>query len=520
MTKKTAGLDLALPPRDAKIPVYLWLYNSLRAEILEGRLRPGVRLPATRDLAAQYGLSRGTIVNAFEQLQSEGYVDGTVGSGTFVSKVLPEDLLKVRQDALSRPPARRKNTRRRFSDYAHRVSMLDGYEVRRFRAFRANVPAMDLFPMNLWTQLTARRLRKLSDDLLLGCEAMGYRPLREALADYLNASRGVNCTADQVTIVSGMQEALDVATRLFINPGDKVSIENPGYVGALASFEAAGAKISALPLDAEGVCVKDAGLRGSRMIYVTPAHQFPVGITMSLRRRLDLLEWARKNGAMIFEDDYDSEYRYSGRPFPALQGLDCTGQVIFAGSFSKVMFPALRLAYLVVAPDLVDYVAAAKSVATSHAALLEQAVLCDFIAEGHFGRHIRRMREVYAERLQFLLTESRQRLKGLLETSEVEAGLQTVGWLCEQISGVTAARAASLRGVEVVPLSKYARAPFRCVWPPLANRWREGLQLGFAAIPPAEIRRGVQELAIALEQVIREKRHARPKSARPRKTAP
>jgi GntR family transcriptional regulator / MocR family aminotransferase len=505
MTKQVTGFDLALPQRDAKIPAYLWLYNSMRVEILEGRLRPGVRLPGTRDLARQYGLSRGTIVNAFEQLKSEGYVEGTIGSGTFVSKVLPDDLLKVRKEVTAREPAKQKSRRRRISDYARRVSLLTGYERRRFRAFRANVPAMDLFPMDLWTQLNTRRLRRLSADLMLGCDTIGYRPLREALADYLNASRGVNCTADQITIVSGMQEALDVATRVFINPGDKVSMENPGYIGAVATFEAAGAKISALPIDAEGVCLKDSGLRGSRMIYVTPAHQFPLGINMSLRRRLDLLEWARKNSAMIFEDDYDSEYRFCGRPIPALQGLDCTGQVIFAGSFSKVMFPALRLGYLVVAQDLVPYVAAAKSTATSHAALLEQAVLCDFIADGHFGRHIRRMREVYAERLQFLLSESRQKLKGLVETSEIEAGLQTVGWLCDGINGITAAKAASERGVEVVPLSKYSREPFRCVWPDRQGKWREGLQLGFAAIPPTEIRRGVEELAVALEQLFRQR---------------
>jgi len=511
MTKRQAGFDLVLPERDAKIPAYLWLYNSVRTEILEGRLRPGARLPATRDLAMQYGFSRGTIVNAFEQLKSEGYVDGTIGSGTFVSKVLPDDLLKVRKEAASKRPTRSSRRRRRLSDYAGRVSILVGYEHRRFRAFRANVPAMDLFPMELWTQLSVRRLKTLSHDLLLGCEAQGYRPLREALADYLNASRGVNCTADQITIVAGMQEALDLAARVFINPGDKVGIENPGYVGALATFEAAGAKITALPVDKEGVCVDDSGLRGLRMIYVTPAHQFPLGMTMTLRRRLDLLQWARRNGAMIFEDDYDSEYRYCGRPIPALQGLDCAGEVIFAGSFSKVMFPALRLGYLVVAPDLVDYIAAAKSTATSHAALLEQAVLCDFIAQGHFGRHIRRMREVYSERLQFLLSESRHRLKGLLEISEVEAGLQTVGWLYDGISGIAAAKAASSRNIEVVPLSKYSCAPYYCVWPAARSRWREGLQLGFAAISEAEIRRGVQELAIALEH-LREKKARRASS--------
>jgi GntR family transcriptional regulator/MocR family aminotransferase len=506
MAKRTSGFDLALAPRDAKTPAYLWLYDTLRVEILEGRLRPGTRLPATRDLATQYRLSRGTIVNAFEQLKSEGYVEGTIGSGTFVSKVLPEDLLKVRKQVSAEPMAARKNGRRHISDYARRVNPLIGYEKRRFRAFRANVPAMDLFPVELWTQLTARNLRKLSAEMLLGCEPMGYRPLREALADYLGSSRGVKCTADQVTIVSGMQEALDLAARVFINPGDKVSLENPGYVGAHAAFEAAGAKISPVPIGEEGICAKHPGLRGSRMVYVTPAHQFPLGITMTLPRRLDLLEWARKNCAMIFEDDYDSEYRYCGRPIPALQGLDCTGQVVFAGSFSKVMFPALRLGYLVVAPDLVDYVNAVKSVATSHVSLIEQIVLCDFITEGHFGRHIRRMREVYAGRLQVLLNEARKHLSGLLEISEIEAGLQTIGWLPEGMNGLEAGNAASARGVEVVPLSKYAHAGLHCIWPAREGESREGLQLGFAAIAEHEIRRGVQELAVALEGLAKKQR--------------
>jgi GntR family transcriptional regulator/MocR family aminotransferase len=491
MSRQGTGFDLALPARDAKIPAYLWLYGALRSEILEGRLRPGTRLPATRDLALQHGLSRGTIVNAFDQLKSEGYVEGTVGSGTFVTKVLPEDLLKVRKDVLAREMSADKPRRRRLSSYAQRVKPLTGYEQRRFKSFRANVPALDLFPIDLWIQLTARRLRSVSTSFLLGCEAIGYRPLREAIADYLNASRGVNCTAEQVVIVSGMQEALDLAARLFIDPGDKVGIEEPGYQGAFAAFSSAGAKVSPVHLDNEGVCLKETARRRPRLIYVTPAHQFPLGITMTLRRRLDLLEWARKTGAMIFEDDYDSEYRYCGRPIPALKGLDCSGQVIFAGSLSKVLFPALRLGYMVVAPDLVERLAAIKSVASQHAALLEQAVLCDFMTDGHFARHIRRMREVYSERLQFLLQESRRRLTGLLEISEVEAGLQTVGWLCNGVDGVSARDAALARDVEVVPLSQYARTRLA----------REGLQLGFAAIDGKEIRRGVQELAIALEQL-------------------
>jgi GntR family transcriptional regulator/MocR family aminotransferase len=317
---------------------------------------------------------------------------------------------------------------------------------------------------------------------------MGYRPLREAVADYLTTARGVCCTTEQVAIVSGVQEALDLVARLFLNPGDRVSMENPGYVGAAMVFESVGAKISALGLDGEGMELRAAGLRGARLVYVTPGHQFPLGISMSLPRRLQLLEWARQSGALIFEDDYDSEYRYSGRPVPALQGLDRSGSVLFAGSFSKVLFPSLRLGYLVIPHDLVDDFAAAKSITTRHAQLLDQAVLCDFITEGHFGRHLRRMRGVYAERLSVLLQGARDRLAGLLEISDVEAGLQTVGWLRGGLTGESAARAAAARNLEVVPLSRYTRG----------RASREGLQLGFAAVDSREIQRGVEQLALAL----------------------
>ena len=488
MSKRATTFELMLPLRDSGTPAYRALYTVLRAKILDGRLRSGARLPATRDLARQYGLSRGTIVNAFDLLKSEGYLEGSVGSGTYVSKVLPDDLLQVARVAGSKPPTQRKQ-RRSISDYGRRVNPFPALEIRPSRAFRANLPAVDLFPTTLWAQITARRLRRASTNLLLGCDPMGYRPLRDAVANYLSTARGVKCVPEQVAIVSGVQEALDLVARLSLNPGDRVCIENPGYVGAAIVFEAVGAKISAVRLDGEGMKLHDLSLRGSRLVYVTPGHQFPLGITMSLPRRLELLEWARKSGALIFEDDYDSEYRYSGRPVPALQGLDQDGMVLFAGSFSKVLFPSLRMGYLVIPPDLVNYFAAAKSVTNRHAPLLEQAVLCDFITEGHFGRHLRRMREVYAERLAVLMESARQRLAGLLEISNVEAGLQTVGWLCRGIDAQSAAKAAAARDVEVIPLSRYARG----------NVAQDGLQLGFAAVDTREIRRGVLELAAALE---------------------
>src|SRR5580700_516412 len=494
MPKKATSFELMLPLRDSKTPAYRWLYAAVRGEILDGRLRPGTRLPATRDLAERYGLSRGTIVSAFEQLRSEGYVEGSVGSGTYVSKVLPDELLQVARKAGAQPAAPRK-LRRKISDYGKRVELFPSYEMRPSRAFRANVPALELFPTNLWAQIAARRLRRASTTFLLGCEALGYYPLREAVADYLRTSRGVNCDAEQVAIIAGVQEALDLTARLLLNPGDRVCMENPGYPGAAMAFEAVGAKVSAVRVDDQGMELPSAGLRDARLVYITPGHQFPLGITMSLARRLELLEWARNSGALIFEDDYDSEYRYSGPPIPAMQGLDRYGLVLLAGSFSKVLFPSLRLGYLVIPSDLVNLFAATISLTTRHAPLLEQAVLCDFITEGHFGRHLRRMREVYAERFSVLVNEARERLDGLLEISEIEAGLQTVGWLRKGIDGESATNAAAARDVEVFPLSRYSRGRIA----------REGLQLGFAAVEAREIRRGVQELAIALEEELKRK---------------
>jgi len=489
MAKRATAFELPLPPSHAREPAYRWLYAALRAKILEGQVRPGARLPATRDLARQYGLSRGTIVSAFEQLKSEGYLQGSVGSGTYVSKILPDELLQVPSAAGQKTPVQRKQTRP-FSDYASRARLFSAFELRPSRAFRANLPALDLFPTTLWAQIAARRLRRASTNFLTGCDSLGYQPLRNAVADYLNASRGVKCVADQVAIVSGVQEALDLVARLFLNPGDRVCMENPGYPGAALTFESVGAKICPLNLDQHGMKLPAAALRRSRLVYVTPGHQFPLGITMSLPRRLELLAWARKSQALIFEDDYDSEYRYSGRPVPALQGLDGHGLVLFAGSFSKVLFPALRLGYLVIPHDLVPYVAAAKSITTRHAPVLEQAVLCDFITEGHFARHLRRMREVYAERLSVLLESARRELTGLLEISNVEAGLQTVGYLRNGMDAESAAKAAAMRKVEVTPLGRYHRG----------RPAFQALQLGFAAIDAREIRRGVRDLALVLEQ--------------------
>ncbi|HZQ71140.1 MAG TPA: PLP-dependent aminotransferase family protein [Terriglobales bacterium] len=493
MSKRAHTFELALTGRTADQTSYRWLYAALREQILAGHLRPGIRLPATRDLASQYRLSRGTIVRAFEELKAEGYIEGNVGSGTFVSRTLPDELLKVNKAERERGQSFAAASRRRISGSARGVKAFPGFGDGPIGAFRANLPAVNLFPTEIWAQIAARRLRRASVAQLVGCDAMGYLPLRRVLADYLTTSRGVKCAAEQVAIVAGSQEAIDLSVRLLVNPGDRVCMEDPGYPGAANVFASMGAEVSYVTLDDQGVRFSEKQFRRARLLYTTPGHQFPLGIAMSLPRRLQLLEWAQRTGAMIFEDDYDSEYRYSGRPVPALQGLDTHGTVLFSGSFSKVLFPSLRLGYLVVPQDLAERVAALISITTRHAPLLDQLIVHDFISEGHFGRHLRRMRQIYAERRSVLLEEAQRRLAGSLEISGVAAGLQTVGWLGRGIDAESAASAAASRKVHTTPLGRYRRR----------HTIPEGLQLGFAAFDLKEIRRGVQELAIALESVVR-----------------
>jgi len=492
MPRQTTSLPLSLHASAEPVPLYQGMYGQLRTAILEGRLRPGARLPSTRDVGRTYKLSRATVVAAFEQLKAEGYIEGRVGSGTYVSKVLPDDLLTVRgAHEPARHTDRLAHRKISLSAYARRLKPFRRVPDYPVRAFRTNQCDTDLFPTALWAQVAASRLRRASSQLLAGGETLGYRPLREAVADYLNTSRGVRCTADQVLIVSGAQEGFDRTARLLLNPGDPAWMEEPGYPGALVVLRAVGAKIGAVPVDNEGLNLERGVKRDPRpkLLYVTPAHQFPLGVTMSLRRRLALLEWARKVGVMIFEDDYDSEYRYSGRPVPALQGLDRAGVVIFGGSFSAVMFPAMRLGYLVVPQEMVDVFAAAQSVSTHHPPLLGQAVLNDFIREGHFARHIRRMREVYAERLGVLLEAATKELRGLIEISNVEAGLQTIGWLQEGFSADKIAAEAAKRQLELKSVSQYYSG----------KKPTNGLVLGFAAVEPKELQRGVKELARLLQ---------------------
>ncbi|HEX8556557.1 MAG TPA: PLP-dependent aminotransferase family protein [Pyrinomonadaceae bacterium] len=487
MPKTVSSLELTLSDRPPQQTLTDWLYTELRGSILEGRLRPGTRLPASRDFARQHSLSRGTVVVVFERLLAEGYLSSRVGSGTWVSHRGAAGA-HVRAEPQA-PPA---YVRRVISAYVRPKAYEGWVAMEGRRPFQMRDPALDEFPAKLWGQMVARRARTFKAWLRTEDDGRGYRPLREATAHYLGSSRGVRCTADQVVIVSGVQQALDLLARLLLKRDDPVWVEDPAYVGATMALSNAGAKVVPVPVDGQGLSVS-AGLRmcgRPKGMYLTPAHQFPLGVTMTLERRMEVLKCAARVGAFVIEDDYDSEYRFEGRPVPALQSLDRGSSVILVGSFSKLLFPSLRLGYVVLPPSLVDYFLAFRLQTDFRSVSLDQAVLCDFIEGGRLGRHLRRMRELYATRLAALVEGGRRELKGLLEISNIQAGLYTVGFLKNGMSSREAETAAAAHGVEAVALDRYT----------LKRPDPKGVLLGFAAFDEAAIRGGLERLATAFSR--------------------
>jgi GntR family transcriptional regulator / MocR family aminotransferase len=326
----------------------------------------------------------------------------------------------------------------------------------------------------------------------------GHQQLREAIAHHLGVTRGIRTTAADITVVNGTQQALDILTRTVVAPGQNVAMEDPGYGMALRTFAVLGTRVSCVPLDNEGLRVDQLPDK-IRLIYVTPAHQFPLGATMPIGRRLSLLEWAGRSGALIFEDDYDSEYRFAGRPIPAIQGQDHTDSVILSGSFSKVLLPILRLGYLVVPIHLVDKFAAARFYTDRHSSTLDQAVMCEFVTQGHFGRHIRRMRELYASRLATLREAVHGRLAGLMKIPDVEAGIYVAALLGRGLKSDAVAAALAAVNVETIPIRQFV----------LATARPEALLLGFAPYDIRQIRDGVDRMASVIEQQLRKSRPRR-----------
>lgn len=479
MAKRITPFELTLAQRPKHISLTRWLHGQLRDAILEGRLKAGTRLPASRDFAAHYNLSRGTVVSVFEQLHAGGFLSSRVGFGTWVNKL----------------PGCTHRARRLMPAIVNLPSPLTGLSFPHpAPPFRSHEPALNEFPADIWARLASRCIRRASTSLLAQRDSRGHPALRNILAGYLATSRGVNCDADQIVIVSGVQQALDILARVLLKPGDSVWMEDPGYFGAVTAFHNAGVKIVPVAIDAQGISV-EAGERHvprAKGVYVTPAHQFPLGVMMSLERRLEVLSWARKTGAFVIEDDYDGEYRLEGHPVSALQTFDKNESVILVGSFNKLLFSSLRVGYMVLPKRLTDTVLAFRFGIDQNAVGLEQAILADFIEEGHMGRHVRRMRELYAERLQTLRDESGKHLRGLLEIPNVKAGLYTVGFLRNGMSSRQAESAAKSHGIETMALDRFT----------LSGTDPRGIMLGFAAFDSSAIKRGVASLAGALSKRI------------------
>jgi len=491
---KRAGGSLLLSikiDRASHQPVSTQLCVQLREMILTGGFDAGARLPATRTLAGDLGVSRTTIVEVFERLTAEGLVESQIGSGTFVSAVVgdrPQPRFAKLDMPLAAPLAPR------LSDVMHDAVQRFG-ERRRLphapRAFTTALPAFDAFPMAQWARLSAKYLRGGRDEIMGYGDPNGSAQLRRALASHLRANRGITCDPEQLFIVAGAQQAFHLIGVTLLNPGDKVWFENPGAIGARNSLIAAGAELIPIPVDADGLRV-DEGLRLSprfRLAFVTPSHQQPLGSVMSLERRFALLNAVARAGAWVVEDDYDGEFFFGGRPPPTLKSVDTAGHVIHVGTFSKSLFPALRLGYLLAPPALVDTFQTIMSKFLQGVPSHTQAVVAEFIDEGHFSAHVRRMRHIYQERHEALLAAAQRRLRGLLPVVATHGGLHTIATLGSARAELEVSREADLRQVTASPIGRFAIAPVDAC----------GLVLGFGGVTPKQIDTGVGVLAQVLE---------------------
>ncbi|HXW55754.1 MAG TPA: PLP-dependent aminotransferase family protein [Candidatus Cybelea sp.] len=486
---RASVLPLIAVDRSAPRPLHKQIYEAYRARILGGNLRAGQRVPSTRTLASELGISRIPVLNAYAQLVAEGYFESRVGSGTFISRAMPERSLSFENHPATPRRPRRSGPR----PIAASASALARYEAPPWvlgrGAFNVGQPALDAFPFPIWSNLVSRYARNLQLRALAYGRPLGLDELRAAIAEYLQTARAVRCEPQQIMIVNGSQQALDISSRVLLNPGSPAWVEEPGYWLVRNSLITLGARIVPVPVDGEGLDVT-AGIKlcsRARVAYVAPSHQFPLGVTMSASRRLQLLDWAQSTGAWVVEDDYDSEYRYESMPVASLQGLDRHSRVIYIGTFSKVLFPSLRLGYVVMPPDLVDRFMAVRNAMDICPSHLQQAVLADFITEGHFLRHIRRMRLLYGERRAVLVDSIRAEFGSSWQVTGAEAGLHVVLLLPRGLRDREICVRAAERKVWLWPLSpSYLRSPRR-----------QGFILGFASATPPAIPAAVRVMSSA-----------------------
>lgn len=468
-------------------PNYRRLVQLLQQAILSGRLASGVKLPSSRALGADLGLARNTVTHVYEQLLAEGYVETQTGSGTYVADTSPERVLDIDLRAGRRPL----RDHQRLSKRGRRTIEMAGVGKLQWGAFMPGVPDVTEFPLRIWNRLQNRVWRQARPELMTYAQGGGYRPLRRALADYLRVARAANCQPDHLVVTTGIHQSVDLAIRLLCDVGDEVWVEDPCYWGVRNLLLSSGLRPVPIPVDGEGMNPAPRHLaRPPRLIICTPSHQYPLGCVMSLSRRRMLLEYARAHDCWIIEDDYDSEFRYGIHPLASLQGLDPHGQVIYVSSFSKVLFPGMRVGYMAVPGTMADFFAQGIAELYREGQMMLQAVLAEFIGEGYLGSHIRRMRGLYAERRDILIEAVRRRYGERLPVLGGEAGLHMVLELPHLKDDLAVSRRAQERGILTRALSGYYAS---------ARTARTGLILGYACVPHERIAPAFDLLAQAID---------------------
>jgi GntR family transcriptional regulator / MocR family aminotransferase len=480
-------IQLVAGGRDAG-PLHVRLYRQLREHILAGALGPGARLPSARTLAADLGISRNTVETAVGQLVAEGFVERRVGAGTVVAESLAEAAPFRRRTTLDPPAPADRCPPSGLSKRGAETVRLGLLEIKSDLNTGTCATNVERFPRDLWFRQLARSARRGGTELLVPAPVHGLPELRRQIAEHARLTRGLRCQAEQVVVVNSTQQALDLCSRLLLDPGDRVLVEDPGYLSARAVFQGAGAKLGTVPVDAEGlVADRLLGDGTARLLYLTPSHQFPLGVTLSLSRRLAVLAWAAEHAGFVIEDDYDSEFRYDGRPLAALSGLDTAGRVIYLGTYNKVLFPGLRLAYLILPPMLVDAFAAARRLADGTSPPLPQAALAEFLATGQFAAYLRQARTYYAGCRDVLLAALGAELGEGLALGPSGAGLQVALHLPAEVDDLDLVRSLPRLALGVAPLSKY-----------YLGEPRRGLLVSYGATPPERIASDGALLARAL----------------------
>jgi GntR family transcriptional regulator/MocR family aminotransferase len=466
-------------------PLFRQLESQLRESIWQNIIKPGERLPSTRVLAKQLQVARNTVINAYEQLTAEGFLITKKGDGTRVANYFET------QKKLS--TLKNKNNLKLIDielsiHYKNHANSLDQSLTNHSdaRSFRAHTPDTSCFPSKIWAQLAARILRYESSMWLSKTSAQGYKPLRSAISGYLGATRGVNTNHQHISITAGAQQGIELLAKLLINPGDVVVFEDPGYTHAITVFEMAGATVISIPVDEFGLNVEKLSLLKVKvkLIYTTPTSHFPLSVCLSQARRKLIIEWAQQNNSLIIEDDYNGEYRYSGRPLATLYEQCDSEHIIYMGSFSKLLFPGLRIGFLVTPLQFIEPLKKLRWLLDRHSPTLEQAVLTDFINDGHFSRHLRKMRTLYFERQQFLLKAVNKHLSDILKVPPLDGGLHLIGWLQDGVEENNLLQAANEANVELIPTSIYQQLPIE----------KPSVILGYASYSEEQLLKGVLAL--------------------------